>query len=83
MVTVEEKFKLQGTDGNWYGPNGFPSGITCTDERKSVGFVMRDGASTFGANNGSAHETREAAQAAADRINARRAEYDKVVRQMQ
>ena len=78
MVTVQEKFKLLGSDGNWYRGMGFPSGIKYAGERKSVGFLLRDGGSTFGGNNGHAHETREAAQAAADRINARRAEYDRI-----
>jgi len=78
IVTVEEKFKLLGDDGNYYGPNGFPRGVKYVGERKSVGFVIRRGGSTFGANNGRAHDTRPEAQAAADRINARSLEYDRI-----
>lgn len=35
---IIERFKLLGSDGNWYFATGFPANVTSTGERKSVGF---------------------------------------------
>jgi len=76
MVTVREKRKLQGEDGNWYTPFNFPYGLKHTGETKVVGYVLAD---KDGITFGRIHKTREEAEEIARAENARLAEAAAIV----
>jgi len=60
LLPIEERRKLKGSDGNWYGANGFPIGVKHTGETRPDGFVQtREGVDV-----GQRYNTREEAEAA-------------------
>ena len=44
-MTVVPKVELEASNGKWYGPLGFPSGVKHTGKTKIIGYVFqtRDG----------------------------------------